>query len=73
MGLKYSSLKMKKIANVSVHLGVGGLALLDAILIYLICFLKGVNRQCLDIHNAHHASLWVFPQVKFGFALVRLI
>ena len=24
MGLKYSSLKMKKFANVSVHLGVGG-------------------------------------------------
>ena len=53
-------------------MGVGCLALLDAIFIYLVGLLKGVDWQCLDIHDAHHASLGVFPQVKFGLALVRL-
>ena len=51
----------------------GCFALLDPVLVNFIRLLQGVDGQSLHIHDAHHSSLRVLPQVELRFALIDFL
>ena len=51
----------------------GSLALLDPVFIDLFGVLQGVDRKSLHVHDAHHSSLRVLPQVELRFALIDFL
>lgn len=44
------------------------LTLLDSVLINPVCLLEGIYWKRLYVDDTHHACVWIFTQVKFGFA-----